>query len=134
MRKALLQRLTVEAAASTDSSVSRDACAPGPSTPDTVPIDVQKCLQLAAFAKQLGLIGGERSTDDSTTAAVGSQAAEGEQRHEQDKIICSIFTATQSVAGITADRHADSTAGNFTACEARLRDGAHALHIRHVRA
>ena len=75
MRKALLQRHTEETAATTDSPVCRDACAPGPSTPDTVPTDVQKFLQLAAFAKHLGLIGGERSTDDCTAAAVGSWAA-----------------------------------------------------------
>ena len=77
MRKALLQRLTAKAAASTDSPVGRDACAPGPSTTDTVPVEVRKCLQLAAFpfAKQLGLIGGERSTDNGITAAVGSWAA-----------------------------------------------------------
>ena len=75
MRKALLQRFTAKAAASTDSPVGRDACAPAPSTTDTVYLEVQKCLQAAAFAKQMGLIGSERSSDDSTAAVVGSWAA-----------------------------------------------------------
>ena len=66
-----------DASAGSGTPVLGNACALASGTPDTLPADVANCMRVVAFAKQLGLIGGERSVDATLSTAVNVEATEG---------------------------------------------------------
>ena len=60
------------------------SCAPESCMTRVMPDDCQKLLRLVQFAKDQGLIGGQRSIDNATTTAAVSEAMPGEPRSSKD--------------------------------------------------